>query len=193
MDLFEARRGHLILVDFQPAYQSEDWGYDEAIESAIAYINAKQPQVTAFYNGEDVGIEDTREEVFWHYVEHGLDEDLSHLFTFKEKSYAWLRNWMDQGVDDSKIIKVVRYMVMNDFNDSREIDEEVFQQLLGDADWDMLRDDNIYLPEINIAQLKELSGALMGGGGKHECLKELQLFMNSFNIKYKEVQDWIYG
>ncbi len=189
----EARRDSLLLVDFQPAYQSEKFNYNDAIESAIEYINKKQPNVTAFYNGQDVGIEDTKEEVLWHYIEHGLDEDLGHLFTFKEKSYAWLRNWMDVGVDDSITIKVVRYLVMNKINDSRDIDDETFTKLVGE-DWaDMDRENMIYLPDINVANLKALSGSLMGGGGVHECLKELQLFMNSFNIKYKLVNDWIYG
>ena len=196
MKLTEARRNRIILVDFQPAYQSDDWGYNDAIESAIDYINNKQPLVTAFFNGSDVGIEDTANEVLWHYVEHGLDEDLIGLFDMKEKSYAWLRNWMDQGVDPSIIIKTVRYMVMNDLNDSREIDDEVFAHLVGVEDLDDFpvdRDDGIYIPDISVAHLKSFSGALLGGGGKHECLRELELFMNAFNIKYKRVKGWIYG
>jgi len=55
MDLFEARGNSLILVDFQPAYDTAG-GYDSAIAPAMDYINRKQPQVTAFFNGEDVGI-----------------------------------------------------------------------------------------------------------------------------------------
>ena len=65
-----------------------------------------------------------------------------------------------------------------------------------DSGWIEYYDDremNIYLPDISIADLKTLSGSLLGGGGQHECLKEMQLLMNAFNIKYKLVQDWIYG
>ena len=192
----EARGNSLILVDFQPAYQqgTDDYGYVTAIEQAISYINKKQPDVTAFFNGEDVGIEDTKEEVMWHYIEHGLNEDLTHLFTFKEKSYAWLRQWMDEGVDHAMIIKVIRYLVMNDLNDSREVEDEAWLKLVGeDFEYYDDREMNIYLPDINIATLKTLSGSLLGGGGKHECLHEMQLLMNAFNIKYKLVQDWIYG
>lgn len=191
--IIEARRDSLILVDFQPAYQTDDYGYDDAIDRAVHYINEKKPQVTAFYNGADVGIEDTKEEVMWHYLEHGLNEDLTHLFTFKEKSYAWLRSWMDEGVDDSTIIKVVRYMVMNDISDSRDIDEELLLEMVGDDGGDWMFDDGIYLPDISIGNLKNLSGSLLGGGGRSECLKELQLLMNSFNIRYKMVDAWIYG
>ena len=193
MKLLEANTKSIILVDFQPAYQSEDFGYDDAIETAIHYINTKRPQVTIFYNGQDVGIEDTPEEVYYHYLEHGLDEELQHNLHFREKSYAWLRSWMDQGVDDRTIIKVVRYLVMKDLSDSREIDEEIFLKLVGDDGGEWMFEDAISVPDINISDLKAVSGSLMGGGGRHECLKELQLFMNAFNIRYKLVNDWIYG
>ena len=85
-------------------------------------------------------------------------------------------------------------MVMNDINDSREIDDEPWLELVGeDFRFYDDREMNIYIPDINIASLKELSGTLMGGGGRHECLRELELLMNAFNIKYKRVDDWIYG
>jgi len=68
----------------------------------------------------------------WHFIENGLNEDLTHLFTFKEKSYAWLRNWMDEGVDNAMTIRVVRYIVMNNLNDSREIEDEAWLKLVGE-------------------------------------------------------------
>jgi len=201
MKLVEARGNSLILVDFQPAYSpdhqgadSDGFGYNEAMQQAIQYINKKKPNVTVFYNGQDVGIEDTKNEVMWHYIEQGLDEDLTHLFTFKEKSYAWLRQWMDEGVDDSMTIRVIRYLVTNNLNDSREIEDEAWLKLVGeDFEYYDNREMNIYLPDISIGDLKALSGSLMGGGGRHECLRELELLMNAFNIKYKLVNDWTYG
>ena len=78
MKLTEANQGSVILVDFQPAYQSDQWGYNEAIANAMHYINEKQPQVTVFFNGDDVGIEDKPADVYYHFLEHGLDEDLQH-------------------------------------------------------------------------------------------------------------------
>lgn len=191
--LTEANRNSIILVDFQPAY-SHVGGYDDAIERACEYINQKKPAfITCFFNGEDVGIEDTVQEVAWHYVEHGLDENIVRRVKFREKTYAFLRNWMDYGTQPKTIIKVVRYMVMNDLTDSREIDQEVLEELMGNEFHGDLIDDNIYIPDINVADLHKLSGSLMGGGGKSECLAELQLFMNAFNIKYKLVEEWIYG
>ncbi len=164
------------------------------MRQAVHYINTKQPLVTAFYNGSDVGIDDTKNEVAWHYMEHGLDEEMLDLFTFKEKSYAWLRNWMDINIPESMIIKVIRYMVMSGIHDTRDIDDEIFYELVdGEEDLVDEREMLMYIPDISIGDLKELSGSLLGGGAKHECLKEIQLFMNAFNIRYRLVNDWIYG
>jgi hypothetical protein len=33
----------------------------------------------------------------------------------------------------------------------------------------------------------------MGGGGRDECLREIELMMNAFNFKYKRVANWLYG
>ena len=193
--LTEANRQSVILIDFQPAYDTDQWGYPDAIQNAIQYLNEKRPsQVTVFYNGSDVGIEDTESEVAMHYMEHGLDEDMLDNFHTIEKSYAWLRGWMDQDVENDTIIKVVRYLVNNKMYDSRDMNEEDLANIVGDEyDVDSLSTDPIYLPDISLGLLKGLSGSLIGGGGRHECLKEMQILMNAFNIKYKMVQDWIYG
>ena len=188
----EARRDSVILVDFQPAHYTEEFGYIEAMEAAINYINEKQPSVTVFFNGEDVA-EDRAGDVAQHYVDMGLDEDLVYDIDFKEKTYGWFRSWMSYGVSEATITKVARYMVMNNFNDSREIEEEIFLELVGDDFDDNMYNDALYLPEISIADLKSLSGSLLGGGGRHECLQEIQMLMNAFNIKYKLVNGWIYG
>jgi len=192
MKIFEARRNSVILVDFQPAYgELGTPDYYSALSAAIEYINKKQPKVLAFFNGTDVGIYDTEDEVIWHYIENGLDENLVHLFTLREKSYAWLRGWMDDGVPESIIIKVVRYMVTNRINDSRDIDSEIIEELTGG--YDVPLNDPLWIPDISLSELKSLNNSLMGGGGRHECLKELTLFMNALNIKYKLVNSWIYG
>jgi len=190
--LTEANRQSIILIDFQPTYAGAT-GYDEALQNACEQINrSPNVKVTAFFNGADVGAEETPDEVKWHYVEEGyLEEERLNNFILVEKTYAFLRNWMDNGVENSTIIKVLRYMVNNRINDSREI--ENLQEILGNEWGDVMEDDMIYLPDISLRELKSLSGSLIGGGGKHECLAEMQILMNAFNIKYKLVNNWIYG
>ena len=60
-------------------------------------------------------------------------------------------------------------------------------------DWEDVFDiDTIYLPDIPLNILKKWSGSYIVGGGKNECLKEVQQLMSVFNIRAKEVKEFIY-
>lgn len=190
-DLFEAQRNKVILVDFQPSYDNGNFKYQKALMSACKYINNNpNVEVIAFFNGSDIGVEDTKTDVQFHYLEYGLNEECLYNITFTEKIYSFLRPWMDLGVDPGQIKQALRYMLINKIADSRDIPEEVYKQLLGD--YNIHREDNIFLPNIAINQLKLFNNSLMGGGARSECFKEMQILMSAFNIKHKEVQQWIY-
>lgn len=45
----------------------------------------------------------------------------------------------------------------------------------------------------SVAQLKRFNGAYLVGGGRNECLREVELLMNAFNIKYKRIDSLVYG
>lgn len=188
-DLFEAQRNRVILVDFQPSYESSP-DYNDAIQSAIQYINNNtKVEVIAFFNGSDF-TEDSKHDVMFHYLENGLLEERLNNIRFVEKGYAFLRDWMDYGISDGIIIKVLRYMMLNNMTMSDEIGESQLEQLMGDEYTSDVG--SIYFTDIAINQLKVFNNCLMGGGGRHECFKEIQLLMSTFNIRNKEVQDWIY-
>jgi len=71
--ILEANRNKIILVDFQPAYNGGGFGHDDALRQTTEDLNKMKPtEVLVFYNGEDVGIEDTAEEVIEMYIEYGL-------------------------------------------------------------------------------------------------------------------------
>jgi len=57
---------------------------------------------------------------------------------------------------------------------------------------DYMNGDNINIPDIPINKLRKFSGSYIVGGGKNECLKEVQIFMSVFNIRAKEVREFIY-
>jgi len=196
--LSEGQNTKVILVDFQPAYDNE-WSpnYKSALKNAIEYLNrSHSTNVIIFFNGEEVGIEDTSSDVAQHYIEYGLDENLVDNFSFREKSYAFFRSWMDSGIAPGLIIKVIRHMTVTHNNDSRDLEEDEMIDLIGQDNYEkyfnIIEGDPIYLPDINIAEIKSFSGALIGGGGEKECLREIQILMNAFNIKYKAVSSWIY-
>ncbi len=197
--------GNVILVDFQPAY-SAGYDYDDALQSVANYLNNFNGKALIFYNGEDVGVEDTLDEVEEHYYEHGLDLEtsISADLKFVEKGYAFLRGWMDNDiVEDWMIIKVFRYMYNNRLYDSRDIEEDQLKAILSDGNREVninddliytMTTDNIYCaPWFEPNDLKRYTPALMGGGGRDECLREIELMMNAFNFKYKRVANWLYG
>jgi hypothetical protein len=99
---------------------------------------------------------------------------------------------MDQGVSESIIIKVIRALYQAKVNDSRELELEQLKQLVG-AEWeDWMADDPIIVEWTSVAQLKRFQGAYIMGGGRNECLREVELLMNAFNIGYKRIDRLVY-
>jgi len=137
--------------------------------------------------------------------EHAINWD---RFEIVDKGYGYLRAWMDQGVPPAVIIKVIRLMYQNKVNDSRELfgghqnplsyvkndDYEInMQMLVGKEFINVAMNDPLIVGWASIAQLKKYSGAYIMGGGRNECLREVELLMNAFNIKYKRVDQLVYG
>ncbi len=55
-----------------------------------------------------------------------------------------------------------------------------------------LLDDALSVEWTSVGQLKKYSGAYIMGGAENECLREVELLMNAFNIKYKRIQEFVY-
>ena len=87
-------------------------------------------------------------------------------------------------------------MVMKRVYDSRDITDEDWKALYQN-DWDEVKhivtsQDNINIPDINIAELKSYPKIYLCGGGQDECLSEFQLILDAFNIKYTLIKSLIY-
>lgn len=190
---------NLIIVDVQPAYYSHlHFSIVDFMEFARSHN-----KILIFYVPEPGG--DTWEDVHTFYMDYGFPgEKLRKDCIFVEKDYGFFRNWMDNGVSDNVIKKVIREMYRLKITDSREVDyenEEIedsyWKKFLGndfdDFDDFIMFEDGIYLPDINLSTLKKFSGSNLAGGGRNECLKEIQLLMSSLNIRYKLVNNFIYG
>lgn len=155
-----------------------------------------------FVNAEDQGLTgDTVQDVKSYWEDSGFDPDNWHRVTIVDKGYGYLRSWMDQGIPARAMIKTIRTMYAQKVSDSRELFggedsdsyEPGFKQLLG-SDYDpIILDDPIYVNWISVAQLKRFEGSFMMGGGRHECLREVELIMNAFNIHFKRVNNLVYG
>lgn len=122
-------------------------------------------------------------------------------FTIVDKGYGYLRSWQDIGMPEAIIIRVIREMYQQKVYDSRELfdgdESETYradmEQLMGDQWVDYSLGDNISVGWASIKMLKEFNGAYIVGGGRNECLREVELLMNAFNIKYKRIDSLVYG
>jgi hypothetical protein len=122
-------------------------------------------------------------------------------FTIVDKGFGYFRSWQSFGISDSAIIKVIRLLYQNKISDSRQLfsgDEsedyaEKMQELLGVEYKDSVLYDPLIVDWISVAQLKRFSGAYLVGGGRDECLWEVKVLMNAFNIRYRMIDSLIYG
>lgn len=188
--LTEATRKNVIVCDIQPLY--EKYIPFKTYEFAD-FLNGSRGNILYFFNGpETIASDDSKEEISYWLVENGLDESRLDDITWKDKGYAFFRSWMDLGVSDADMIKAIRYMGNKKVYDSRDIETEEWLELFEGRYEDIITDDSIYFPDISVSELRKWSGSLICGGGKNECLKEVQLLMSAFNIKAKEIRRFIY-
>lgn len=205
--LVEGRNHPVICVDVQPEY----CGINDGDESPVCidivnFVALRQTgPVLMFVNAEDQGqTGDTLTSVqqYWEDTVRQLTNDYEteqlinwSRFQVVDKGYGYLRSWMDQGISPAAIIRVIRAMYQHRISDSREfedIDPMMLPQLVG-SEWDQwMYHDPIIVNWISVAQLKRFSGAYIVGGGRNECLREVELLMNAFNIKYKRIDSLVY-
>ena len=143
----EANPKSLIVVDVQPVYTHL---MQDEVTAITEFINTKAERVLAYFNGEDAGERDTLEDVKQWYLDNGLEEESLAKINFQEKTYAYLRGWMDD-VEERDIIKVVRYMVTNRIQQSDQIGNSAIVELLGiDVAGEVDDIDPIYIPDIDL-------------------------------------------
>lgn len=190
----EKRKNNVIVVDIQPIYKS---GIHFDMGKFTDFL-MEQGNILYYFNGPDtVGGDSKKEIINWLYEESDYNDDLYNKLNSKQtlwydKGYGFFRGWMDNGASDRFIKKAIRFMMSKKENDSRDIEPEVWEEKFP-KDWkDAYEVDMIYLPDIPINTLKKWSGSYLVGGGKNECLLEIQILMSTFNIKHKDVRQFIY-
>lgn len=195
----------VIVVDVQPEY----CGSNVVCQRVVNFVNKQTGPVLMFVNAEDMGMTgDTIESIrtWWEEMagaeydeESGTYSEAVNWgrFTIVDKGYGYLRSWMDHGIEPSVIIATIREMYAQKVNDSRDLRFPAFnrrtttQSLIMGAIEEM-DGDPLITNWISIAQLKRFSGSYIVGGGRNECLREVELLMNAFNIKYKRIDSLVY-
>ena len=192
----ESSNTNILVVDVQPAYDA--WS-GAVVEGVANLLNRSRSGIYVLYNAEGQ-TNDNYVDVINYMMEAGLQEEVADRINYFSKEYGFFRPWMDQGVPDRIIIKTVRAMVQRRVNDSRMLDinavltpeeQQEFQSHFKYSSWEY---EGIYMPDfMPISILKQISPFYLCGGGRRECLREIELLCNAFNIKYRRIDNLIYG
>lgn len=209
--LWESRATPVICVDVQPEYSGMNDGAENPVfEEIIQFVNNQTGPVLMYVNAEDQGLSgDTVQDVkaYWEDTVRGEDADPEdyddspinwNRFQIVDKGYGYLRSWMDHGIPAATIIKTIRMMYQQKVNSSEDLTFPKLSQRTPEMvdikhTIEEMDGDSITVNWISIAQLKRFSGAYIVGGGRNECLREVELLMNAFNIKYKRIDHLVYG
>ena len=196
--IFESVEGkHLVVVDIQPEYK-DYFNFDSF--KFINFLNEnyeKFSNITFLYNGADtLGMISESDYKMW-LIENGLEEEVLDYIDFYDKGYAFFRYCMDEGVDDEQISNLVKFMMENNINDSRDIDEDMWKAFVsqyGDEDLrDLMEhaDDMIHIPDL-IDEVKNYTNVVLTGGGINECLKEVEIAFSALNKPYSIFSEFTY-
>lgn len=190
--LAEARKGSVIVVDVQPAYSS----YINFAPELMNFLN-NQKRILMLVNSDEDGLtEDSIPDIEQYWEEDGFND--WNKVKLIDKGYGYLRSWMDQGVSENVIIKTIREMYKQRVTDSRELFEnsnnpaEDFAKFIGPEFEDWMIDEAISIEWISVKLLKSFSNSYIVGGGKNECLKEVELLMSAFNIRSTRINKFIF-
>lgn len=200
-ELFEGKNIPCIVIDVQPAYTGLMDG-DELpwIDELMTFLNNQRGPILMFINAEDQELtSDTVNDVKLYWEDSGFNSSNWSRVEIVDKGYGYFRPWMDNDISESAIIRTIREMYKQKVTDSRELfpDEGDYsyamEQFLGNDFRDVVVDDSLSVEWTSVAQLKRFSGSYIMGGARDECFREVELLMNAFNIKYKEINEFIYG
>jgi hypothetical protein len=191
---------NFISVDIQPEYESY---ISFNLDSFIMFLNKNidvMNSLTFLYNGQDtLGMVSEAEYKDWFY-ENGLQEEVLASARFMDKGYAYFRFCLDEGADEEEIVNLVKYMIRHNINDSRDIDEEMWQGFMTEYEYntsavrDLLESaaDMIHIPDL-MNYLKRFGGKLViCGGGINECFKEVEIALTALGKNYNVLTKFTY-
>jgi hypothetical protein len=184
----------LISVDIQPEYENYMRFKPYSFMSWLETNSEKYSKIVFLFNGPELGFPSENEYKMW-LLENEMSEDLLEQIDFFDKGYAFFRNAMDAGLDEGEILKLINYMYKNNINDSREIEDEVWSQIGLDAstiEHMNKNEDALFIPDV-MNYLSKITGNIsLVGGGKNECLREVEFCLKVLNKPYTLINEWVY-
>jgi hypothetical protein len=197
--IIEGRAHPVIVVDVQPEYSGMNDGDENSVfTDIINFVNQQTGPVLMFVNAEDQGLSgDTIQSIKEYWDDSGFAPKNWRRVQIADKGYGYLRSWMDHGIEPAVIIATIRELYQQRKSDSRALQFPLFnkrtpQQSLIMGAMQEMEDDPISVSWTSIAQLKRFTGAYIVGGARDQCLREVELLMNAFNIRYKRIDSLVY-
>ena len=191
----QGSKGSLVVVDIQPEYES---GTPFDIGDMLRTAADSYSRVLFLYNGPELGmIDESGLKNFYFekldYDEETFDELLSKS-EFFDKGYGFFRDVMDSDLcfDRSSVIKIVKYMIDNDYRDIRELEEEDVDAIgVSELLFDDLEDYGFYIPDLEEV-LPNWNGSDIAGGARNECLAEVEILGAAQGLSFRQVGRFIY-
>lgn len=184
--------GPIVVIDVQPGYN--DWCGPLAGQLMKALSALEGPVVAAFV-GEGYP-HDTCADVRAYWRKHGATQDLLSRTRFIEKTYGFFRGWMDMGVGDEHIVEVAKYLREQRLWSTQELDDALLGAVLPHLDeheMGRMLNSPISLPgELEGVRLLDGSKWTTCGGGRDECLKEFELWMQTRDVAYERADHLTY-
>ena len=188
----------IINVDIQPEY--ENW-VSFNLNEWVGFINqnADVNDIVFLYNGADtLGMINEYSYKEW-LINLGIDEDVIYNATFYDKGYAFFRYCLDNSIDEDNIVDLIKYMVKHNINDSRDIDEDMWNNYMEETNHDQedVREllenagDMINIPDL-MDFIKKYSNIVLTGGGINECLKEVEIALLALNKEFTILNKYTY-
>jgi len=191
---------NLISVDVQEEYEGgftfDKYSYGQMINESYNELNS----LTFLFNGPELGFPDENEYKWWLIESCGIQEEVIDSSIFYDKGYAFFRHCMDEGIEDEDIADLIKFMMQNNINDSRDIDEEMWIQFMQQYQHDQsdVRDllefsnDLINIPDLMEFLQRYNQNIILCGGGLSECLKEVEIALMAMDKQYKLFTQYCY-
>jgi hypothetical protein len=188
----------IINVDIQPEYQK--WiTFD--LTQWVEFINesSESNRIVFLYNGEDtLGMVSLSDYQMW-LMDLGIDDSIIDSAIFYDKGYAFFRYCMDNSIDENDVAQLVRFMISHNINDSRDINEEMWNQFMETTNNSLEEirgllenaGDMISIPDL-MGFLGEFSNIVLTGGGINECLKEVEIALLAMNKPFNILNQFTY-
>lgn len=187
----------LVIVDVQPGYdEDKNYGCENILHQTLEKINSTDQRIICFYVGPELG-GDSKDDVMFYYLKNGIDEFKLSKIHFIEKDFGFLRNWMDIGINEDVIINTVAYMKANNLNNTDNFSEQDWQMATcGEHKKNpILQQEMINFPYFHhkVFDKPEIDNIEIIGGGRFECLLEIDLYLKGLGKTTTINEELCYG